>query len=167
VLPKEGATGAMPAVHLLLEFLFVEKTFAPRILNLVAATALMLSSAACNDKGPTRPGRDPMAPPGQVEAFLPAFLEEQERILPTLEDRRTAQELDDRLNRLVTFLKRRDANRAIQEVNLTRAALRYYGPSIDVRTADGAELGAIEILIDRCSVLLGIAPLPSRAPAGS
>jgi hypothetical protein len=145
----------------------VEKTFLPRILSVAAAAALMLSAAACNDKGPTRPVRDPMAPPGQVEAFLPAFLDEQERILPALEDRRTARELNDRLDRLVTFLKRRDANRAIEEVNLTRAALRYYGPSVDVRTADGAELGAIEVLMDRASELLGMAPLPSRAPAGS
>ena len=140
----------------------MKRTF-PRIL--VAAAALAL--AACNDgRGPTA-GNGPMAPPAEVEAFLPAFLEEQDRILPTLEDRRTAQELDDRLNRLFTFLKRRDAARATEEVGLLRAALRYYGPSVQVRTADGAELGAIEIVLDRAADLLRMPALPNRAPAES
>jgi hypothetical protein len=130
---------------------------------LVFAAALAL--AACSDRrGPTV-GNGPMAPPAEVESFLPAFLEEQERILPVLEDRRTAQELDDRLNRLFTFLKRRDAARAAEEVGLIRAALRYYGPSTAVRIADGAELGAIEIVVDRAAELLRMTPLPNRAPA--
>jgi len=135
----------------------------PRIL--IVAVALGL--AACDGRrGPTT-SNGPMAPPAEVEAFLPAFLEEQERILPTLEDRRTAQELDDRLNRLFTFLKRRDAARATEEIGLLRAALRYYGPSTAVRIADGAELGAIEIVLDRAAVLLRMPALPNRAPAES
>jgi hypothetical protein len=140
----------------------MKRTF-PRILAVAAALAL----AACNDgRGPTA-GNGPMAPPAEVEAFLPAFLDEQERILPTLEDRRTAQELNDRLNRLFTYLSRRDAARATAEVGLLRAALRYYGPSTEVRIADGAELGAIEIVLDRAAALLRIPALPSRAPAES
>lgn len=139
------------------------KRIIPRILIVAVAFGL----AACNDRrGPTM-GNGPMAPPAEVEAFLPAFLEEQERILPTLEDRRTAQELDDRLDRLFTFLKRRDAARATEEVGLLRAALRYYGPSVQVRTADGAELGVIEILVDRAAELLRMPALPNRAPAES
>lgn len=142
------------------------RNITPRTLGIVAVAALVVGIAGCRDgRGPVGSKRDPMAPPAQVEEFLPAFLDEQERILPTLEDRRTAQELDDRLDRLVTFLRRRDAIRATEEVGLIRAALVYYGPSTNVRIADGAELGAIEILMDRAAVLLGMPALPNRAPA--
>lgn len=135
-----------------------------------AAVALALSLAACGDGG--GPSDPPVVPPeiaapaAEVEAFLPALFDEQLRVIPALEDRATARELNDRLERLSALLRQRDARAAAAEVELLRAALRYYGPTLEIRTADGGELGALELQIDRSAALIGMAALPNRLPSG-
>lgn len=144
------------------------KRFPATLLGAVALATLTL--AACSDGDgpatPPTPTPDLAAPAAVVETFLPLLFDEQQRVLSSLEDRATARELNERLDRLATLLRQRDAKAATSEVELLRAALRYYGPTLEIRTADGAELGALEFVIDRSAALIGMPALPNRAPSG-
>jgi len=117
-----------------------------------AALLLAAGLSAC-DSHSTLPGPPPvLAPPPEVEVYLPSIADAGERITPGLSDTKTGAKIGAELTLLDRHLRQRDAARARNALQSLRDLIAQYAPA--ARVPDGAELSAIELVLDAAQSLL-------------
>lgn len=117
------------------------------------AVLLLAAGVAACDRQATLPGPPPvLAPAPEVHAYLPSVVDAGSRVVPGLSDTQTAGKIGAQLSLLDRLLVERDAARVRDALRTLRNLLSQYAPA--ARTADGAELSAIELVIEAVERLI-------------
>jgi hypothetical protein len=120
----------------------------------LAAASLML--AACHES-PVYPGVSDtsIAPAAEVAVFASELEFAVAVILPDLQDRSAANEISKDLLSLEARLRQRQGQAAAQSIVSARRRVARYGRTPAETMADGANLGVIDLTLDRAAALIG------------
>lgn len=114
--------------------------------------ALAVSLAAC-DKGITTP--EPilvLAPESETGVYFASVEDARIRISPNLSDTQAGAGIETELSRLDQHLRARDAGRVQNTLRSLRGMIGQYASAL--RAQDGADLSAIELVVDAVQRLL-------------
>ena len=128
--------------------------------RLLALSLAALTVGACSDdsRSPLEPLPEGVTAPARAEAqaFEPSIDDAGERVIPVIDDIAVSLNLTGQLSTLRKALDRGDAREAREQVLRAQETLDRYRSRPETR-AEGADLSAIELVLDRARMLLGMA----------
>lgn len=116
------------------------------------ALALAASLAACDNQITSPDPNLVLAPESEVEIYFASVADARIRITPGLSDAATGASIETELSRLDRHLRNREVGRVHSALQSLRNLIGQYAPASRVR--DGAELSAIELVVDAVQRLL-------------
>lgn len=119
-----------------------------------ALPALVLAAGlvACDNRTTSPEPAVVLAPQAEVEIYFASVTDAGARIVPGLSDTRTGATIGAELSRLDRHLRDRDARRVRDALRSIRDLIAQYAPVS--RAEDGADLSAIELVVDAVQRLL-------------